>query len=173
MSDKVNASPAAQKLARANQLDLGEIKGSGNGGQVTKPDVEKAIEAKSKPADPPVAGDGDQAEAAAAAARAAKADAAPADAAPAEVPPAPDPAPRQADTQPAAAPSPPPAPPEAEVGDQGETREITKLRDNLGVTWWCPFDDHSQPGEHRRCGRCGAERDGDGVAKLGDKVTAA
>lgn len=170
MSDKINASPAAQKLARANKLDLGEVKGTGNGGQITKPDVEKAIEVKNKPAEtakpaePPAPADegGSSGESPAVAE------------APAETPPVEEPQPSgdSAQLQPPA-PTPPPAVPEAEIGDKGEVRYIEKLTDNLGVTWWCPFDDYSQPGEHMRCGRCGATRGGGGVAALGDEVTAA
>lgn len=43
---KANASKAAVELARANELDIGTITGTGSGGQVTQKDVKAAIAAK-------------------------------------------------------------------------------------------------------------------------------
>lgn len=42
----VDATEGAKKLAKEHSLDLGSIKGSGEGGRVLKGDVEKALAAK-------------------------------------------------------------------------------------------------------------------------------
>lgn len=167
MTDKINASPAAQKLARANKLDLGEIKGSGHGKQVTKPDVEAELEKRQ----------------AATAASNTQSDDPPAEAHSSGEPEAERTAPEPEEPQPASgqeqgqAPPKPPAELE-EVAEEtakakGTQLPIVKLTDNLGVAWWCPFDDFSQPGEHFTCGGCGAKRDGGPTAALGDMVSAA
>ena len=41
--DRVKASPLAKSMAKENNIDLGKIKGSGEGGRVVKRDVEEAI----------------------------------------------------------------------------------------------------------------------------------
>ncbi len=41
---KIKASPLAKKMAKAYNLDLGTLRGSGPGGRITKEDVEKACE---------------------------------------------------------------------------------------------------------------------------------
>lgn len=184
---KPNASAAAIKLARANQLDIGQIKGTGSKDQVTKADVEMYITDKGRPADvdaakrptdpaaaqdpadpavehaPPVA-EGDTGK--------------PADTA-TPVSPQGQPGPSAEDNGPTAA-------AEKRAEDEAAARaaateaatkgtlEIARVQDNLTSTvWWCPYCDNSQPGEHRRCGGCGAERQGDNlVAEVGEKVTA-
>src|SRR3990172_9086210 len=51
------ATPSARKLARQHQIDLGTVSGTGDGGRVTRRDVEAAVERQSKapaaPAPPP------------------------------------------------------------------------------------------------------------------------
>lgn len=46
MGDEVKASEAARALAEEESIDLTEVEGTGADGQVTKPDVERAIQAR-------------------------------------------------------------------------------------------------------------------------------
>ena len=51
MANEVKASEAAKALAEEEGLDLASIDGTGADGQVTKPDVERAIEARAAEGD--------------------------------------------------------------------------------------------------------------------------
>jgi pyruvate/2-oxoglutarate dehydrogenase complex dihydrolipoamide acyltransferase (E2) component len=44
--DDVDATDAAAQLAKEAGIDLSTVKGSGEGGRITKPDVEAAIDAQ-------------------------------------------------------------------------------------------------------------------------------
>lgn len=170
---KANASGAAVELARTNEIDLGSIKGSGAGGQVTKPDVQKAIDAKGsgKPAGDDPAGTPDPAHEGQP-----QADL-PAGTPPQGTPPAGDPGAAQA------SPGPEPTAEEkqqaaakAELADvkKGTKAEITYVRTDLNGFWRCPFDDHTQPRHFVSCGRCGATRvNPDTAATVGEEVKAA
>lgn len=43
-SDEVNASKAALEYAEEKGIDIRQVPGSGSGGSITKPDVEKYLE---------------------------------------------------------------------------------------------------------------------------------
>lgn len=43
MTEDINATDAARRLADEEGVDLAEVSGSGSGGQITKPDVEAAM----------------------------------------------------------------------------------------------------------------------------------
>lgn len=156
----VNASDKAKALARDNDLDLGEIEGTGANGNITKADVEKAIAAKNVPDDDVATPDpADQA---------ADPDA---DEEPDLDPDAPEPlvhdgatpaedfarAASEADEEAELA--------EAEQGDEwepGDIRQITRVSDVENGAWWCPFCGHSQTPEINICQGCKAEYTGDG-----------
>ncbi|MFD2724434.1 E3 binding domain-containing protein [Ignatzschineria indica] len=44
----MNASQAARDFARENGVDLNEVIGTGSGGSITKPDVEKYLDEKNQ-----------------------------------------------------------------------------------------------------------------------------
>jgi pyruvate dehydrogenase E2 component (dihydrolipoamide acetyltransferase) len=98
-------SPLVRKMARENNIDLSQVKGTGAGNRITKQDLETYLSSKTRQAEPP---------------------APQAQAAPAPAPPAPAPAPQAAAPQ-APPPPPPPvqaAPPQA-VATIPQTVEVT------------------------------------------------
>lgn len=52
MSDEINATDAALKLAKVQGIDLAQVNGTGADGRVTKPDVEAYLAMAAKPAEP-------------------------------------------------------------------------------------------------------------------------
>lgn len=169
---KINASQAAVKLGREKKIDLGEVKGTGAGGQITKGDVAKFLDgAKAKEANPDTTKPEESAEAAAAGNSAGAEGTAtsptdgekPLDAAL-------DQAGAGATTKAAEKAA---QATHSEIAEESDakTLPIVKAREGIGSAWWCPHCDFSQPGEQLECGGCGAVRKGDRVAVLGDEVT--
>lgn len=133
-----NISQNAHDLARKEKIDVGEITGTGTGGQITVKDVKAFVSAKAKPAE------GDTGK--------------PADAAAAEAPAEPVAAPTQAPP----APEPPPVEPIPGVPedlDEGR-KPIVRVNQTTG-SWHCPFCDRCMQATLDSCGGCGAERDGE------------
>lgn len=144
-----NISKNARDLCREHGLDLGQIKGTGNGGQITVTDVKKHLENLKEaspsspdsgvdpPGTPPSEGN-----------------ASPAAGEPLVDGSAPRPTPDAG--------TPPPPPEEALEPKKGERRPVARILSN--GAWECPFDGHTQLGTSE-CQRCGAEREGSEVVR--------
>ena len=113
-------SPVVRKLIREHGIDISQIEGTGQGGRITRRDVEAYIEA-TKAGEVPAAAPAAEAPAPAAAPAAEEAPAAP------EPVPAPEPAPAPAPAPAAEAPR-RPAPPAPAVGEGDEEVELDRLR---------------------------------------------
>jgi 2-oxoglutarate dehydrogenase E2 component (dihydrolipoamide succinyltransferase) len=58
--ERVRSSPLVRRMARENQIDLGQVKGTGLGGRITKEDIQQFIEHRPSPAQRPAASVGPQ-----------------------------------------------------------------------------------------------------------------
>ena len=58
--ERVRSSPLVRRMARENQIDLNEVKGSGLGGRITKEDIQQFVEHRPLPAQRPAASAGPQ-----------------------------------------------------------------------------------------------------------------
>lgn len=146
-----NISQNAHDLARREKVDVGQIEGTGNGGQVTVTDVKKYIKEQQAGSSA-----GEEAKPAKTEEVAGDASGAPAAAQETVSPPAPVQA-QPPDQPPALAPL--PGTPDESVLEDGR-KEIERINQTTGA-WWCPFCGRSMAHDLETCGGCGAKRDGE------------